>query len=410
MISHRILFGTLCCCMPLACLLGCGSDDNGGSGSGDELDGGDESNPPAVATVPIAVGISSTCAITPTGAVKCWGENRYGELGDGTTQNKNSPNQVQGLESGAVQIAAGTNYFCALTSGQEVFCWGLNDAGQLGDGTVTKRTTPAIVTGLDFGAIAIVAGDNHTCAITPTGSVRCWGYNGFGRLGDGTTQEKHAPSQVAGLESGAQAVSAGTAHACAITSTGAVKCWGMNMTGQLGDGTTDDSPIPVQVEGFFVGATWVAAGGKHSCALTATGDPHCWGENSNGQLGDPSVGEDMATGQSEVPVLVLGMGSETKAISTGDTHTCAITSDGAVKCWGYNGLGQLGDGTTERRETATFVVGMSSGAEAISAGRDHTCAMLAGGVVKCWGANSAGQLGDGTSEQRESPVQVVGFP
>ena len=190
-------------------------------------------------------------------------------------------------------------------------------------------------------------------------------------------------------------------HTCAITTGGGLKCWGYNYYGQLGDGTTNSSSTPVDVAGLSQGVTAIAAGEGHTCALVS-GGVKCWGNNWYGQLGDGTIT------QRSIPVDVVGLGSSMDAIAAGGGHTCALGSGGGVKCWGDNGYGQLGDGTTTDSSTPVDVVGLSSGVTAIAAGGGHTCALVSGGV-KCWGDNGYGQLGDGTTTDSSTPVDVVGL-
>ncbi len=356
----------------------------------------------------ISAGGHHTCALTSAGGVKCWGENSNGQLGDGTTMNKTTPVEVSGLSSGVAAISAGEEHTCALTSAGGVKCWGYNHDGQLGDGTTTNKTTPVEVSGLSSGVKAISAGGDYTCALTTAGKVKCWGYSRDGQLGDGSETSSTTPVEVSGLT--ASAISAGGSHACALTSAGGVDCWGDNYFGELGDGTEGEetnSTTPVEVSGLRSGVAAIGAGGEHTCALSSAGGLKCWGYNFYGELGDGAEGE--GTDKSE-PVEVSGLSSGVAAISAGLYHTCALTSAGGVKCWGYNHYAQLGDGTETNTTTPVEVSGLSSGVAAISAGNRHTCALTSAGGVKCWGYNGYGQLGDGTETSKATtPVSVVGL-
>jgi alpha-tubulin suppressor-like RCC1 family protein len=352
--------------------------------------------------VPLAAGDSHTCALTNSGGVKCWGWNEYGQLGDGTIDATSpdpfqiTPVDVSGLSEGVVAIAAGTEHTCALMDaahGGGVKCWGRNHRGQLGDGTEMDRLTPVDVKGLSD-VVAIAAGHLHTCALTRGGGVKCWGDNYYyGQLGDGTTTERHAPVDVHGLSEGVVAIGADYFHTCAVMDGvhgGGVKCWGNNEYGRLGDGTTENRSTPVDVKGLSGRVVAIAPGGYHTCALTGGGGVKCWGRNWVGQLGDGTT-KDRLT-----PVDVKGLAGGVTAITAGDSHTCVLTSSGGVKCWGLNLGVQLGDGTKENRSTPVDAHIPPEGAVAITAGRDHNCALLAAAPadrVWCWGANHYGQCG-----------------
>jgi hypothetical protein len=239
--------------------------------------------------VQVSAGGRHTCAVTPAGAVKCWGRNAEGQLGDGTSVNRSVPTQVVGLTSGAASVSVGGNFTCAVTTAGALLCWGHNNFGQLGDGTTTQRNIPVAVSGLGSGVASASAGMHHTCAVTAAGALRCWGLNSNGELGDGTTAQRHTPVTVSGLGSGVAGVSAGAGHTCARTSAGAAWCWGQNADGQLGDGTTAARSIPVAVSGLGQGVTSVSASGWHACAMTTAGDLRCWGRNGHGQLGDGTI-------------------------------------------------------------------------------------------------------------------------
>ncbi len=297
---------------------------------------------------------------------------------------------VVGLESGVAAIAIGHNHVCALTTAGGVECWGDDFHGQLGNGKScgTFCTTPVEVTGLGSGVVAIAAGGEHTCAITASGGLKCWGRNAFGQLGDGTMTSHSTPVDVAGLASGVAAVEGGGQSTCAITSLGGLKCWGRNTYGQVGDGTTASRITPAGVTGLGSGVAAVSKGIFHTCALTTGGGLKCWGRNEFGQLGDGT------TTNHSVPGDVTGLTAGVGAVGSGGggEHTCAITTGGGAKCWGRNDWGQVGDGTTTDRLTPTDVVGLGTGVAAVSEGSFHTCALMTSGGAKCWGANSTGQL------------------
>ena len=350
----------------------------------------------------IAAGWSHTCALTNGGAVKCWGYNEYGQLGDNSTTDSLTPVDVFGLTSGMTAIAAENGHACVLTSGGGVKCWGVNWFGQLGDGSTTNRLTPADVTGLGSGVTAIAAGGSHSCALTSGGAVKCWGRNLEGQLGDNnSTVTSLTPVDVTGLGSGVTAIAAGESHTCALLIGEGVKCWGHNAYGQLGDNSTADRLTPVDVAGLGSGVTAIAAGEYHTCAVLSGGGVKCWGRNDDGQLGDGSFAQRLT------PVDVTGLSGVT-AIMAEWGHTCALVSSGGVKCWGRNDNGQLGDGSFAQRLTPVDVTGLS-GVTAIAAGWGHTCALVSGGGVKCWGNNDRGQLGDNSSWRRLAPADVSGF-
>ena len=306
-------------------------------------------------------------------------------------------------------VAAGLIHSCVLTGAGGVKCWGYNGHNELGDATTVRaRWAPVDVSGLGQGVTAIAAGVRHTCSLTRGGGVKCWGYNYYGQLGDGTTTNRSRPVDVAGLSRGATGIAAAY-HTCALTSGGGVECWGLNDFGQLGDGTTDNRSTPVDVSGLS-GVIAIAVGSRHSCALTGSGGVKCWGDNSWGQLGDGT------TVNRARPVAVSGLTRQIRAIAAdrarsggGDGNTCALTRAGGVKCWGNNWWGQLGDGTTVSRRRPVGVSGLSRGVTGISVGGYHSCARTRDGGIKCWGLNLEGELGDGTTVNRRRPVDVVGF-
>jgi uncharacterized repeat protein (TIGR01451 family) len=353
--------------------------------------------------VAISAGITHTCALTTAGAITCWGSNSDGDLGDGTVTNATTPVAVSAFSSGAASIATGNGHACALTSAGGITCWGANSQGQVGDGSTTARGNPVRVSGFIRGATAVAAGDYHSCALTAAGGVECWGSNNWGQLGDGSTTNRSAPVEVDGLAGDVAAITAGAAHTCALTTAGGVECWGDDHLGQLGDGSNGYRVTPVAVSGLGSGVAAITAGASDTCALTTTGGVLCWGFNGLGQLGDGS------NVNSNVPVPVSGLASGVAAISAGSGHTCALTTAGGVLCWGWNYHGQLGDGSGLDSYTAVPVSGLASGVAAISAKANDSCALTTAGGVLCWGENGHGQLGDGGTDDSNIPVGVSGL-
>ncbi len=348
-------------------------------------------------TTQVTTGSGHTCALTTTGAVLCWGSNAYGVLGNNSTSQSNVAVPVSGLDSGVVAITAGADHTCALTTAGAVLCWGYNFFGDLGNNSNANSYVPVPVSNLSTGVVAITAGYDHTCALTTLGAVLCWGHNGTGQLGNNSTTDSHVPvPAVARYFGGAvAAITAGFGHTCALTTTGAVKCFGFDGTGALGNNSTTDSPIPVGVSGLDSGVAAIAAGATHTCALTTTGAMQCWGSNGNGQVGNN------ATTDSHVPVPVSTLTSGVMAITSGYVHTCALTTAGAMKCWGANSNGELGNNSITDSHVPTPVSSLANGVASIASGSsaDHSCALTTQGVVFCWGSNSYGELGNNSTTE-----------
>ena len=349
----------------------------------------------------VSAGADYSCVLTANGA-QCSGNNGEGEFGDGTLISRSAPAVVPGTLPVSA-ISAGGTHTCALTTSAGLKCWGFNGSGELGNNTTTSSAVPVDVSGLTSGAAAVSAGESHTCGLTTTGGAKCWGFNAFGQLGDNSTTSRKIPVDVSGLTSGVAKVSAGGNHSCAVTTTGGAKCWGFNAFGELGDNTNTNRKIPVNVFGLTSGVAAISAGGTHTCALTTTGGVKCWGDNAAGELGNGS------NINSKIPVDVTGLTSGVAAVSAGTDHTCALTTTGGVKCWGSDVSGELGDGTNTDSNVPVDVSGLSSGVTAVSAGTDHTGALAALGALKCWGSNASGQLGDGTTTDRNLAVDTLGF-
>jgi alpha-tubulin suppressor-like RCC1 family protein len=358
----------------------------------------------------ISAGDAHACVVTGAGGVKCWGSNKFGQLGNGVPRPcnayprcsnpfKRTPVDVVDLGSKVKAIALGSSHSCALTSAGGVKCWGYNTSGQLGNGQICKAvktcsknasSTPVDVVGLTSGVSAIAAGEFHTCAVTSVGGVKCWGSQTNGELGNRTGRSSSLPVDVVGLASGVSAIAAGAHISCAITSGGTAKCWG-------GRGPIAVAGLPDGVTAIATGGTSSGAGSSHACALTSGGGVKCWGDNWLGQLGNGSLKN------SSTPVDVVGLGSGVRAITASATHTCALTSRGGAKCWGGT---ILGNGSTARSSIPVDVVGLKSGVKAIAAGDAFSCALSSVGGVKCWGYNWQGRLGNGSAKMSTKPVDV----
>ena len=354
----------------------------------------------------IAAGNSHTVALKSDGTVWSWGWNQYGQLGDGTTNSRNTPVQVSGLDN-VLAIAAGFYHTVALKSDGTVWSWGWNQYGQLGDGTTNNRNTPVQVSGLT-NVLAIAAGHWHTVALKNDGSVWVWGDNGNGQLGNGVFESgpHPMPTQSSGFSNGI-AIAADRHHVAALKNDGTVWTWGSNHKGQLGDGmwprypAVDRRATPSPVNSMS-DAIAIAAGEWHMVALKNDGTVWTWGFNQWGQLGDGT------TNSRNTPVQVLGL-TNVLAIAAGVRHTVALKNDGSVWSWGHNSNGQLGNGIIDisPHPMPTQASGLRNGI-AVAVGGSHTVTLKSDGTVWAWGIGGSGELGDGTKTDRMTPVQVLG--
>ncbi len=333
-----------------------------------------------------------------------WGENSSGQLGDESFAQSDTPVLANGLNF-VEAVAAGKSHSLALLSDGSVEAWGANTSGQLGDGEEVGSDVPERVTELTE-ATAIAAGADQSLALLSNGTVMAWGGNEFGELGDGNTADSEAPVAVDGL-TGVTAIAAGGKHGLALLSSGTVMAWGENELGQLGNGTAKDSDVPVAVTGL-TGVVAIAAGEQFSLALLSDGQVVAWGADEFGELGNSSVA---ARGPEEerfskAPVAVEGL-SDATAIAAGAHHSLALLANGTVVAWGADGAGQLGDGSITASAEAPVPVSGLTGVAQIAAGGDHSMALLDGGTVDTWGENKRGELGDGSSgEASDLPVAV----
>jgi alpha-tubulin suppressor-like RCC1 family protein len=356
---------------------------------------------PAISVEPtMGLGSRHSCAISRSGDLKCWGNNFNGELGNGVdTTNRNTPSSVSGSAK-YIAVAGGETFTCAVTSAGAAQCWGRNVFGQLGDGSNIDRRAPVQVVGLSSGVTAVVAGHLHGCALLSSGTVKCWGENSDGQLGNGSGVASNTPVDVVGL-SGVQSIESGAYYTCAVLQGGAVKCWGYNALGQLGDNSRQSRGIPVDVVGLSSGVASVSAGWGHTCAVLNSGSLMCWGAYG-AHMGDNSTSDRL------IPAPVTTVAGVTE-VAVGNQFTCAIVS-GGVQCWGLGNDGRLGNGQSFTSLTPVSASGISS-AGTLRTGDSHACVIVGGSQGYCWGSNANGQIGSGSSSQTsESPAPISGFP
>lgn len=409
----------------------------------------------------VTSGKGHICVLTTSNAVQCWGKNNYGQVGNGITQTSQYPPMfVDGLEGEIKSIHAGDYSTCALMSSGSLQCWGLGllngppdegweinheyithpvtvsafgsdiasfsiglpicaiskgggikcigNLGSLGDGSIGQSTVPTQVTGLISGTAGLDIGwddqpyspynASHVCALVGD-AVKCWGQNMYGQIGDGTTTSHATPTTV--INSGVQGIYAGGMQTCAVLQTGEVQCWGRDLIN-----TSIYYTLPITVSGLNGNVSKLAVGNFHVCALYTSGAVNCWGSGVWGQLGN---GMDGLGASSTVPITPTGLDSGVIDIAAGYGHSCAILSDHTVRCWGSNPNGELGTGNTSRSTVPTITIGITN-ALRIDSSLFHTCVVLQTGGAKCWGSNYFGEAGDGTSgNARPTPVEVLGL-
>jgi alpha-tubulin suppressor-like RCC1 family protein len=359
----------------------------------------------------VSAGFNHTCGLSDSVAY-CWGDNSSGQLGNGTTTNSATPLPVAGGLRFST-ISAGGYQTCGLTPAGVAYCWGDNSAGQLGNGTTTNSATPLPVAGgLVFTGLTV--GGKHVCAEP---GAYCWGDNSSGQLGNGTMSSSSVPvlvpPKIGGLLYNAiESVSAGSSHTCGIARGNdgfivfsVAVCWGENSSGQLGNGTTTNSAVPVALS-VNPGFSLFSAGTFFTCGYNpdTEGVTSCWGNNGVGQLGNGT------TTNSTAPVIVAGSLNFT-SIRSGGKHACGIVNGATALnayCWGDNSSGQLGNGTMTNGSTPVAVSG-SLGFDKVSAGGLHTCGVTEGALY-CWGDNTFGQLGNNWTTSSSTPVNVTGAP
>lgn len=368
---------------------------------------------PINSQVQVSAGYNHACMVGLDAVAKCWGLNTNGQLGNGTTTGSAvSEVDTTGVLNGLNirSISAGGSHTCVIASNNSTYCWGLNANGQLGNNSTTQSTIPVLVSG-GYNFTSISAGGNHTCGRLASGAVYCWGYNATGQLGNNSTTQSTVPVLVSGGYN-FTSISAGEGHTCGIISSGAMYCWGSNSNGQLGNNSTTQSNIPVLVNG---GLSYKAidAGFAHTCALTTAGAAYCWGYNASGQIG---IGSGTPV-QSLVPLAVTG-GLTFNSISSSGfggtyssnkySHTCAVTTDQIVYCWGYNDKGQLGNNSGNLTSTSPVVASITGPAQSVASGGGFACAVTSDNNIFCWGDNIYGQTGY-PSESSTNVFPVISF-
>lgn len=336
----------------------------------------------------IVSGGSHSCMIRPDKTAVCWGDNRYGQLGDGTTVDSTTPVEVRHL-SYVVGLAAGQDHACAVMATGQVKCWGDNTMWQLGVRSPDRATIP-VLTGVGP-ATRVAAGRTHSCAVLIQGEVTCWGDNRTSQTGlhRGSVAKPTLPVMVPGVAH-AIAVAAGDEHTCAVQQDGQVLCWGDNHAGQLGQGDVEHDtfqPRPVPLVGK---ALSVAAGREHTCVLLEDRTVQCWGHGIEGELGDGLSRDSLTPVRVKAPEPAGGTAplEQVTAITAGDQHTCALVEGGSVYCWGSNAFGQLGrvEGKTAPKPAFTGLTDVV----AVAAGGWHTCVLRSTGVTTCVGQMKMG--------------------
>jgi len=344
----------------------------------------------------VSAGLAHTCGVTMDNLAYCWGSNAYGQIGDGSSADRLIPTSVAG-EHRFSEISVGVDHSCGVTLEKRIYCWGRNGEGQGGDGSFGHRSMPTpVATALSFRSVD--AGHVHTCAIEDlTNRAYCWGNNLDGALGDGTNQTRGTPVPVAGGLRWLQ-LSAGSLFTCGVDTGHRAYCWGKNQNGQLGDGTTGARTRPIRVAGGISFRQVSAGNGSHSCGVSVTDVTYCWGWNAMGQLGDGR------TVQRLRPRAIASQNTWSQ-VSAGSFHTCALTLSQRAWCWGDNTSGELGNGTAESRRKPVLV-GEGMPFRQVIAGYNHSCGVARLRQGYCWGLNSSGQLGAGDKGEHPSPTQV----
>lgn len=347
----------------------------------------------------VSAGPSHTCALRTDASLWCWGYNDHGQLGLGSLTPRVRVNPIRvGTGNDWRGVSVGESHTCATKVDGALWCWGRGTAGVLGNGTTTDSSSPLRVgTATDWQSVS--AGEFYSCGTRTGGSLWCWGDNGYGQLGDGTYETRLVPTRI-GTGTPWATVSAGSTHTCATTTAAGLFCWGYNGDGQVGNGS--DYPFvfaPVPVGQSVAWRTVTTSGYGHSCAVAVDGGAWCWGRNYNGELG---------LGDQAVRYVPARIGTDTgwSAISTGGMHSCASRTDGTLWCWGLNSSSELGQGGTTSHSSPVRVLSSVAWAQP-DAGTVDSCATKVNGTLWCWGGGYTGVLGVGDQVTRVRPAYVV---
>ena len=335
----------------------------------------------------ISAGMDATCGITQDGAAWCWGRGNYGKLGNGASNDSDTPVAVSGNYT-FKKIAIGGDSVCGIDVGGDAYCWGNDGSGRLGDGGgSSNKDVPSIVAG-GYKWKDISVGGDHACGVTTTGAAYCWGNDNTGELGNGgISGDQASPSAVAGVLS-FSTITAASDSTCALTTTGLAYCWGADYNGEIGNGGTGGdqiSPVPVVGGRSY---SMIDCGDDHCCALTTGADAYCWGRDNEGQIGNGGTG-----GNQDSPVLVNG-GLKFKWLRTGWNTSFGITTSGVAYSWGGDYAGRLGNGASGNSDAPSLITG-NHDFQSIDGGNDHTCGITQSGTGFCWGSDNNGRLGNG---------------
>ncbi len=387
-------------------LMGCGEVNDTGTGP----DQASKLEPRAISSSPflphvitwasVSAGDNHTCGIDGDNAyLWCWGDNLYGQLGNGGTADKKTPAWV--VSSTWLRVAPGGRYTCGIKSANTLWCWGFNGSGQLGDGTTGDKLTPSQDKTGDSDWASLDSGYEHSCALKTDQSLWCWGGGDYGQLGNGTTAGINSAPQQVGTKAW-KSFTAGAYHTCAVRTDGTLWCWGSNINGQLGIGSHQLRKVPAKVG---ADANWSSVGGGwyHTCAIKKDKSLWCWGLNQFGELGN-------GTTKSTTKPVRIGTDNSWKTVALGTYHSCGLKKNTGLYCWGHNDSGQLDNSDYIDRHKPKLVGDAGTGYVSFAAGSAHTCGVWNNAgthEIWCWGNNDHGQLGNGNTVTVNAPVQVI---